>query len=276
MRDGNPEGTVMKLLKTRNSKVLTLSVSLATALLALGLGTTTAQTPTKKSAAPKYILDGVWLGVPPPGASGLGAWPRDKMTEAAKKAAAEFRNQYGNDAPEAGSYCVHTGMPSFMMSYAGYPIEIVTGQKQISMTTETGTFRRIFTDGRKAPTDRPPTSVGYSVAHWEGDVLVIETTSLSERVDSRQMSDQARIVERLYLVDDKGDNRGGIAEGMKTEKGGKMLVDEITLYDPKFYTEPLKFVGNFRRAPDDSVLEYDCGKEFWQAALEEHAKKRKK
>ena len=247
-----------------------------TCVTAVGIALLATAPTNAKDMPNKTILDGVWLGVPPAGAQGLGAWPRDKMTPAAKKAAAEFRAQYGNDAPESGSYCVHTGMPSFMTSYAGYPIEIITGKDRISMTTETGTFRRIFTDGRKAPTDRPTTSVGYSIGHWEGDVLVIETTSLAERVDSRQISDQARIVERLYLIDDKGENRGGIAAGMVTDKHGKMLVDDITVYDPKFYTEPLKFTGNFRHAPDDSVLEYDCGREFWEAALEEHASKMKK
>ena len=259
-----------------SSKLLACALSAALAALALSAHADAADA--RGQSAPKAILDGVWLGVAPlRGVNRTGSiWPVDKMTPAARQAVAAFREQYGADAPEAGLYCVHTGMPSFMTGFAGYPIEILTGQKQINMSVETGSFRRIFMDGRKAPTDRPPTSTGYSIGHWEGDVLVVETTLLAERVDSRQISDQARIVERLYLVDDKGEARAGIAATMVTERHGKMLVDDIVVYDPKFYTEPLTFTANFRRAPDDSVLEYDCGREFWEAALAEHTKKRGK
>jgi len=220
-------------------------------------------------AKAKPDIDGVWLGISIGGAAGP-AWPGlDKFTPAGRQAVEEFSKTYGPEVPEAGNYCVHAGLPAMMTSAAGYPLEIMTGKKQINMLVETGAFRRIFMDGRPLPTDRPPTSAGFSVGRWEGDVLVIETNSLAERLDARQVSDQARVVERIYLIDDKGEKRGGIAANMATQMHGKMLIDEITLTDPKFYTEPLKFVANFRRAPDTAILEYDCGKEFFDAALEQ-------
>ena len=223
----------------------------------------------EKSAKAPTDIDGVWLGVATgPGAGA--AWPQDKFTPEARRLIDGFVKTYGPDVPEAGNFCVHTGMPAMMTNFAGYPVEIMTGKsgKQMNMLVETGAFRRIFLDGRPLPTDVPPTASGFSVGRWEGDVLVIETNSLAERLDARQVSDRARIVERLYLVDDKGEKRSGIAETMQVDRHGKMLVAEITLIDPKFYVVPLKFVANFRRAPDTSVLEYDCGKEFYAAALE--------
>jgi hypothetical protein len=248
------------------------AVLAATFTLAMSLGSAPllwAAAPSEPDMA-KPDIDGVWLGVPTSAGGAAGApWPVDKFTPAAQQAIAEFKKTYGPEVPEAGNYCVHTGMPAMMTTFAGYPVEIMTGRKQMNMLVETGAFRRIFLDGRPRPTDRPPTSAGFSVGRWEGDVLVIETASLAERLDARQVSEQARIIERLYLVDDKGERRGGIAENMQTERHGKMLVDEITVIDPKFYTQPLKFTGNFRRAPDTAMLEYDCGKEFWEAALEE-------
>ena len=36
-------------------------------------------------------------------------------------------------------------------------------------------YRQIFFDGRKLPEDMLPTWNGYSVAHWEGDTLVVES-----------------------------------------------------------------------------------------------------
>jgi hypothetical protein len=215
-------------------------------------------------------IAGVWLGV---SAFGAGL-PANKLTPAGKQAAAAFQAMYGPDVPEAGSYCVHGGMPLMMTASAGYPLEIISNGKQINIGVETGSTRRIFMDGRAHPTDRPPTAVGHSVGRWEGDVLVVETKLLAERVDSRIISDEARIVERIYLKDDKGERRTSFAENMEIDRKGKMLVDEITVIDPKFYTEPLKIVGEFRRAPDTAVLEYDCGREFWEAALEEKLKQK--
>lgn len=240
-------------------------------LLAIGImGLLTIAAPAGASDKGKPDIQGVWLGV---SAFGAGL-PTSKLTPAGKQAAAEFQATYGPDVPEAGSYCVHAGMPLMMTASAGYPLEIISNGKQINISVETGSFRRIFMDGRPHPKDRPPTSVGHSVGHWEGDVLVVETTLLSERVDSRIISDQARIIERIYLKDDKGERRTSFAENMEIERNSKMLVDEITVIDPKFYTEPVKLVGEFRRAPDTAVLEYDCGREFWEAALEEKLKEK--
>lgn len=257
----------MKLVRPRRS------ISHARSLLAAGVAALlVVATPTRAADRGKPEIDGVWLGISPFGA-GL---PASKLTPAGKQAAADFQATYGPDVPEAGSFCVHGGMPSMMTASAGYPLEIISNGKQINMSVETGSSRRIFMDGRPHPKDRPPTASGHSVGRWEGDVLVVETTLLAERVDSRIISDEARIIERIYLKDDKGERRTAFAENMQMERGGKLLVDEITVIDPKFYTEPLKLVGEFRRAPDTSVLEYDCGREFWEAALEAKLKEKEK
>jgi hypothetical protein len=252
----------MSHVKQRRSASRT-SLLLATGVAALAMVASTA--PAADKARPE--IDGVWLGVS--GTVGVGGMPASKLTPAGKQAAAEFQATYGPDVPEAGSYCVHSGMPSMMTASAGYPLEIISNGKQINIGVETGSTRRIFMDGRPHPEDRPHTSVGHSVGRWEGDVLVIETKLLAERVDSRIISDEARIVERIYLKDDTGERRRSFAENMEIQRNGKMLVDEITVIDPKFYVEPIKLVGEFRRAPDTAVLEYDCGREFWEAALEQ-------
>jgi hypothetical protein len=248
----------------KTSRALVLAITLSTMTFA-----TAKETPKKPS------LDGVWLSVSVTNASLGPGWQMDKLTDTAKHAMAEFQKSYPN-APEAGTYCVHSGLIGMMTSSAGYPIEIISNPKQINITVETGSMRRIFLDGRKHPDDRPPTSTGHSVAHWDGDVLVIETVGMLEQVASRPTSDQARITERLYLVKDKGETRAGIAEKMGVEHSGMMLVDEITLDDPKFYSAPMKYLANYRRASDESVLEYDCGREFYDVALQEIANKQSK
>jgi len=37
-------------------------------------------------------------------------------------------------------------------------------------------YRQIFTDGRPLPKDPLPAWNGYSVGHWEGDTLVVESS----------------------------------------------------------------------------------------------------
>ena len=43
------------------------------------------------------------------------------------------------------------------------------------------TYRQIFMDGRKLETDPNPSWMGYSVGHWEGDTLVVESNGFNDR-----------------------------------------------------------------------------------------------
>ncbi len=44
-----------------------------------------------------------------------------------------------------------------------------------------GRYRQTFTDGRKLANDPNPSWLGYSVGHWEGDTLVVETSGFNDR-----------------------------------------------------------------------------------------------
>ena len=41
--------------------------------------------------------------------------------------------------------------------------------------------RPIYMDGRARPTDVDPSFHGYSIGHWEGEKLVVETTNYNQR-----------------------------------------------------------------------------------------------
>ena len=85
-------------------------------------------------------------------------------------------------------------------------------------------YRQIFLDGRPFPEDPTPGWQGYSVGHWEGDTLVIETRGFRDELwidtDGSPMSDAAKMTERLHRVN-----------------FGTMEL-EITIDDPKVYTKP--------------------------------------
>src|SRR5579862_8901389 len=68
-----------------------------------------------------------------------------------------------------------------------------------------GRYRQIYMDGRKLPKDPNPTWLGYSVAHWEGDTLVVESAGFNDRTwldrAGHPHSENLRVTERLRRVD---------------------------------------------------------------------------
>ena len=84
-------------------------------------------------------------------------------------------------------------------------------------------YRQIYTDGRTLPVDPQPSWNGYSIGHWEGQTLVVETIGLSKDVwldiSGSPISENARLTERLRRPD-----------------YGHFDV-EVTVDDPKTYTK---------------------------------------
>lgn len=107
-------------------------------------------------------------------------------------------------------------------------------------------LRQIFTDGRKLPNkdDVEPWYYGYSVGHWEGDTLVVETTGFNDGqwldVRGSPMTDAAKVTERF-----RRPNYGS-------------LEIEITVDDPKAYTKPWTVKVNQRIMPDTELIEFIC------------------
>lgn len=164
-----------------------------------------------------------------------------------------------------GGVCLGAGMPAMLLGGGGYPFEIIQRPEQITLIYELhGETRRVYFGARNAPEqDRVPGRTGYSSGRWEGDVLVIETSNLVEQLDQRTTphSDEATITER-YRLDGKD------------AQGNSFLVAEVTMADPKFYTEPVKLTRRWSRVPNGHLLPYDCNEEFWRDRLEKLAEKR--
>ncbi|MBV9745682.1 MAG: hypothetical protein JO099_18115, partial [Acidobacteriia bacterium] len=66
-------------------------------------------------------------------------------------------------------------------------------------------YRQIFMDGRQMPKDPNPTWLGYSVGHWDGETLVVETAGFNDRtwldMAGHPHSEQLRVTERLRRID---------------------------------------------------------------------------
>jgi hypothetical protein len=68
----------------------------------------------------------------------------------------------------------------------------------------------------------------------------------------------ARVVERMWLEEREEDG-----------EVRKYLIDEVTLTDPKLYTEPVRSRAEAVYRPDLQILEYTCSVSLWEAYLEE-------
>lgn len=122
-------------------------------------------------------------------------------------------------------------------------VEIVAGARHLTVVSELGLVRRIFTDGRPIPPGWPDTREGLSIGHWEPDgTLVVETTHLSPQVSYGLIGSgvvtlgrDVRITERMRLVD------------------GNRLQVETTLFAPQLLTAPEQRTRTFVRVPDTYV-----------------------
>jgi hypothetical protein len=83
--------------------------------------------------------------------------------------------------------------------------------------------------------------LGDSIARWEGDTLVIETTNFTDKTRFRGSSDKLKVTERFNRVDDK------------------TLLYRFTVEDPTTWPRP--WTGEYTWAlagPDEHLYEYAC------------------
>lgn len=106
-------------------------------------------------------------------------------------------------------------------------------------------IRQIFTDGRTLPPDDvQPWWYGYSVGHWEGDRLVVETSGFRDDV-------------WLDVFGSPLTNTGRMIERFSRPNFGTLHID-VTIDDPKVYTRPFTVRVNQKIMPDTELIEFIC------------------
>jgi hypothetical protein len=158
------------------------------------------------------------------------------------EAAAIMRNRRQN-AETPDQRCLPLGVPRAEL--ISFPFKIVqTPGLIVMMYEQDNTRRQIYTDGRKLPADPNPTWLGYSVGHWEGETLVVESAGFNDQVwiDSagHPTSESLHIQERFRRRD-----------------FGHMDL-QVTIDDPKMYTKPFTFKVTQLLLPDSDIFEYFC------------------
>jgi hypothetical protein len=205
---------------------------------------------------------GIWTMYLEPGESPFAAFGRppasQPFTAEGQRRVGEYRKLLGPENANPAAYCVDYGMPSMMEQAGAYPIEFIQKPDQLTIIYEVeGETRRVYIGDRQlAPEKRLPSRQGYSTGRWESDVLVVETTDLTDGEDQLQHphSDQATIVERFSLGADAN--------------GGKVIAYEMVLTDPLYYTEPVRVQRKWAPLANGFIIPYRCPDEFWLALLD--------
>ena len=139
--------------------------------------------------------------------------------------------------------CLPAGLPR--LDAYSHPYKIVQTPDLIVVLYESQTlFRQIFLDGRAHPSDPEPTWLGYSVGKWDGDTLVVETIGFNDQTwldgFGHPHSDAMKLTERF-----------------RRRNIGHMDI-EVTIDDPKAYTQRITYVQPQELVADGDLIEYIC------------------
>ena len=144
----------------------------------------------------------------------------------------------------ASAYCIPTGQ--FWQFDLNMPFNLHQAKNLMELQFEE--FHGIITialDAAKAP---PAGYMGSSVAHWDGDTLVVETSGFKEGMwlTSRgsSVSKDLKLTQRIR----------------KVKTANRWYLEMIyTIDDPTYYTQPWSYARRYAWRPDMTLFrEYNC------------------
>lgn len=151
----------------------------------------------------------------------------------------------GKTDPQA--YCVLSGVPR--EDFVPYPFKILhTNKGMIVILYEAlHSYRQIFMDGRQLPKDPNPTWMGYSIGHWDGDTLVVESAGFNDEGwldnNGHPNTEAMHLTERFHRRD-----------------FGHIDL-QITIDDPRAYTKPWTVDETLTLLPEGELIEYVCSED---------------
>lgn len=227
------------------------------------------------AAGPPSAASAAGASTPPDATDFTGTWLPDPQRAQPwpaqlplAPAARDFMAGFNPAAHDPTSFCMPLGTPRNMLQ-SQYPLQIVQTPQRLVMVLQpdlsNAEVRRIRLDGTLRQ-DPEPSWFGTSRGRWDGATLVIETIGLREDSllggDGLPHSGQLRVIERLSIVRDA--------------TRGKVLVDDMELHDPRYYTGPLRTRRYFTWAPQARLAEGSCVArrwidKLWRDRLQDHA-----
>jgi hypothetical protein len=145
------------------------------------------------------------------------------------------------------SLCIVGGIPRHDAS--ALPFQLLQGGRQVAFLYWYTTYRLVPFDGRGHDPDPDPSFFGDEIGNWEGDAFVIDSVAFKEArtwadENANPHSDQMHVIERWTRPD-----------------AGHLHL-ELTIIDPKFYTEPIHYQRTWLLGrPEQIVHEYSCSED---------------
>lgn len=213
--------------------------------------------PAPRTADGKPNLSGIWQA----GRAGAGGQygydynvaqdlPADAVTPWAQSVRQQRVQDFRKDSPLA--HCLPVSVP--FLNFRGLS-RIVQTPEMIVILYESpnSPHRTIFMDGRELPKDPNPTWLGYSVGHWEGETLVVNSVGFNNLgwldVGGNPQTESLRLTERFRRPD-----------------FGHLQLD-VTFEDPKTFTKPFTLHMDKTYTADTEIFEDVCENERDSARL---------
>jgi hypothetical protein len=207
--------------------------------------------PAPRTAEGKPDLTGIWQAGRA-GAAGQYGYdydvaqnlPADALTPAARALRQERVQNFRKDSPLAR--CLPVSIP--FLNFRGLSRIVQTPELIVFLhESPNSPHRSIFLDGRQLPKDPSPTWLGYSVGHWEGDTLVVNSVGFNDEgwldVGGNPQTESLRLTERFRRPD-----------------FGHLELD-VTFEDPKTFTKPFTLHMTKNYVADTEILEDVCENE---------------
>ena len=221
-------------------------------------------TPAVAAARQRKDIFGTWLLAPIPNRSTSGQQPMMQfLTPAGEKAVAAYDPFKDDPVFRCDPVAIRRvwGAPST-------PLEIVRNGNDVVLRHEWMDVRRVIHMNEKShPKDVKRNSLGYSIGHWEGETLVIETANFSAGVlnqyveqpgqPTRGLLHSAALtsVERLHL-----------------DAARQRLVVEIDLTDPEFFKQAFPRATYEYSLSDLKIEPFKCSPEGLTGPIKDTSK----
>ena len=139
--------------------------------------------------------------------------------------------------------CLPPGLPRLMLEKE--PFEIMQRDKAVYFVSQVNRLPRRAYFNEKLPTDVDPEYLGFSVAKWDGDTLVIDSSGFRD----------------ITLLDDSGLPHSEdlhLTERYTLSKDGKELRARFTIEDPKTFTRRWEARAEYKKLPGYEIPEEVC------------------
>jgi hypothetical protein len=200
--------------------------------------------PAPRRADGKPDLTGIWLADPPKLRDVTnGLKPTDVQMLPWAEALFNQRKTGDFSAQDPDANCLPQGVPK--IDTTPLPFKILQEPNHIAVLYEAfDQFRQFFMDGRELPKDPNPQWFGYSIAKWEGDTLVVQSSGFNGKAWLDQVGHPSTEALR-------------VTERFRRNDFGHLEI-EATINDPMAYTKPWTFTQPLTLITEGDLLELVC------------------